>query len=71
LPEAEKPKLIKPPYHWYELDWVVPYRDLVLVLGYLVFEAGVFLIPGWGLSLGLITMGAGLALAAWFLLVKG
>ena len=69
--EPEKPKLISKPLRWYELEWMVPYRDLVLVIGYALFEAGVFLIPRWGLQLGLVTTGAGLALAAWFLLVKG
>jgi hypothetical protein len=71
MPETEKPKLVKPPYRWYELNWIVPYRDVVLVIGYCVFETGIFLIPRWGLQLGLMTTGAGLGLAAWYLFVKG
>jgi len=66
MPETEN----KQQSRWYELDWIVPYRDAVLVLGFVTLETGIFLIPNWGLQLGLITTGLGLALAAWFLLVK-
>jgi hypothetical protein len=50
---------------WYDLSWVVPYRDLVLVIGFGCFLTGVFLIPKWGLQAGLILLGVGLIVAAW------
>jgi hypothetical protein len=60
----------KPLYRWYDLDYLVPYRDLIFVIGFAVFETGVFLIPGIGLPAGLITTGAGLMYAAWRILLK-
>lgn len=61
------PDPVKPPpeKHWYELDYLVPYRDLVLVVGFMLFEAGIFLVPRIGIESGLVTTGAALMIAAW------
>jgi hypothetical protein len=60
----------KPPSRWYELDYLVPYRDVVLVLGFGIFLAGVFLIPKAGLPLGFMAAGAGVIFAAWRILIR-
>jgi hypothetical protein len=52
------------------LDYLVPYRDVVLALGFFIFVAGVFLIPKAGIPLGLIAFGVGLMYAAWRILVR-
>ena len=72
MPEAAipTPSPVPPRHHWYELDFLVPYRDLILALGFFLFEAGVFLIPGWGVEAGLMTTGIGLMVAAWRILQK-
>jgi len=60
-----KPVAVKAKLKWYELDWLVPYRDLILVMGFVAFEVGVFLLPKVGTQIGLMTTGAGLIYAAW------
>jgi len=67
-----KPEVVKgkPVYRWYELEYLVRFRDLVLALGFLILVAGVFLIPKVGLQAGLVTLGAGLMYAAWRILIK-
>jgi hypothetical protein len=56
---------LKTRWRWWELEYLVPYRDAVLVIGFIVFETGVFFIPRIGLQAGLLTTGAGLMVAAW------
>jgi len=68
MPESEAPKKS---YRWYELEWLVPFRDLILLFGFAVFETGIFLLPRVGTQLGLMTTGAGLMYAAWRVLLKG
>jgi hypothetical protein len=58
----------KPRFKWWELDFLVPYRDIILVIGFLVFEAGIFTIPKVGVPVGLMTTGAGLVYAAYEIL---
>lgn len=42
---------------WYELDSLVPYRDLILALGFGLFVGGVMM---FSVSVGVIVFGAGL-----------
>jgi hypothetical protein len=63
LPDSEKSR-------WYELTWLVRFRDLVLLAGFVAFVVGVFYLPRVGFPLGLMTTGAGLMFAAWRVLVK-
>lgn len=66
-----QPVVIPPPRkHWYELDWLVPYRDVVLVLGFASFVTGVFLLPRFGVQAGLMVLGVGLVYAAWNVLLS-
>jgi hypothetical protein len=65
---AAKPPQPKPSYRWYELEFLVPFRDMVLLLGFAAFETGVFLLPRVGTQLGLMTTGAGLVYASWRIL---
>ena len=49
---------------WYELEWLVPYRDLLFVLGFASVVAGV---SRWSAPGALITAGAGLMYAGWLM----
>jgi hypothetical protein len=72
MPEPQlKPEMKAAPVsRWYELEYLVRYRDAVLALGFFLLVAGVFLIPKVGLQAGLIVSGAGLMYAAWRILIK-
>lgn len=52
----------KPVSHWYELDLLLPYRDLILVLGFFCVVYGVRCWSGPG---AWIVGGAGLIAASW------
>jgi hypothetical protein len=69
MPEPVKTE-VQRVHRWYELDYLVPYRDVVLALGFFIFVTGVFLIPRAGVPLGLIALGAGLMYAAWHIMVR-
>ena len=48
--------------HWYELDWLLPFRDLVTVIGFALFVAGIYQMPYPRIShpLAMIVTGAGI-----------
>jgi len=54
-----------PKMHWYELDWVVKYRDLVLVLGGGLVITGIAMIYK---PAGFIVAGTGMIFLAWHIL---
>ena len=49
---------------WYELDRLVPYRDLLLVVGFGMVVAG---ISRWTIPGAVVVGGAGLMLASWLM----
>jgi hypothetical protein len=52
----------KPPARWYELDWLLPYKDLMLIAGGALVVAGVAMMTVAG---SLIVAGSALAFLAW------
>ena len=47
---------------WYELDWLLPYRDLLLAAGYGLVVAGAAIVY---FPAGLVVAGAGLVALSW------
>ena len=54
--EAARLSVVRP--HWYELDWMTPFRDLLLIAGGMAFVGGVAWInkPAGLMVLGLLVM---------------
>jgi len=64
-----KPAAVKAPGpRWYELEWVMPYQDLVIVGGFFLFVAGVAMIYR---PAGVMTAGAGIFAAGWLMARRG
>jgi len=64
-----KPKLTLPPKpKWYELDWLLPAKDLLLVAGGLLVVFGVYqLWPPHSHAMSWMVAGAGLMRLAWLM----
>lgn len=54
----------KPLPKWWELERLIPYRDLVMVVGYLVITGGVAL---WSVPACLVFAGSGIVALSWLL----
>ena len=71
----EQPKVLKPVQppaaRWYDLEWLVPFRSLMLVVGGTLMTAGAVTAlwriagPSAAVGIGMILAGAGLAFLAW------
>ena len=72
MPELLKAvKPAKPSARWYDLEWVLPFRSLMLVIGGVLVVAG-FVTALWKIAgplvasgIGLILAGLGVAALAW------
>ena len=58
-----------PKPRWYELDSLLPYHDLIVLAGFLMVVAGVWLIGTWPLShaAALIVAGGGVEKTGWMM----
>ena len=65
LAAATAKPAVPPKVHWYDLDWVVKYRDLVLVSGGALVITGIAMIYR---PAGFIVAGMGMIFLAWRIL---
>ncbi len=57
-----------PKTKWYELDWLLPYKDVVLVVGFALLTAAAA--HRWGLDAALAVAGVEVLWLAWLMMGK-